>query len=199
MQLHGTMACWKRDVPEDRRRIARRVLGHLRVFIPLANWIGGLIVFAYFAWAFPPVDERGAFGTTGVNFVVGCIYMVVATGFAYFQAERFERALKRWRVDDSPPTEQDRREIMGIPAEMVKISAINWTVRGPGLLPGQPVDYSTSLAFDVAGSIVLAGLTSLRDRLPGRRADHAARARLRARSEVAAGRALARRRARASC
>ena len=55
MQAHGAFACWKRDVPEDRRRIARRVLGHLRTFIPLANWIGGLIVFAYFAWAFPPV------------------------------------------------------------------------------------------------------------------------------------------------
>jgi adenylate cyclase len=159
MQLHGTFACWKRDDPEDRRRIARRVLGHLRVFIPLANWVGGLIVFAYFAWAFPPVEERGAFGTTGVNAIIGCIYMVLATGFAFWQAERFERVLKKWRTDDSPPTAEDRREIMRIPAEMVKVSAINWGCAVPVFFLVN-LDYSTSLAIDVAGSIVLAGLTS---------------------------------------
>jgi hypothetical protein len=145
MQAHGAFACWKRDVPEDRRRIARRVLGHLRTFIPLANWIGGLIVFAYFAWAFPPVDERNAFGTTGVNALAGVLYMVVATAFAFSQAERYERALKRWRVDDSPPTDEDRREIMSIPAEMVRISAINWTAAIPVFFFIN-VDYSASLA-----------------------------------------------------
>ncbi len=159
MQMHGSFACWKRDVPEDRRRIARRVLGHLRTFVPLANWIGALIVFAYFAWAFPPVEERDAFGTTGVNALVGLVYMVLATAFAFSQAERYERVLKRWRVDDSAPTEEDRRQIMRIPAEMVRISAINWTAAVPVFFLIN-LDYSTSLAFDVAGSIVLAGLTS---------------------------------------
>ena len=159
MHAHGAFACWKRDVPEDRRRIARRVLGHLRTFVPLANWIGGLIVFAYFAWAFPPVDERNAFGTTGVNALAGVVYMFLATAFAFSQAERYERALKRWRFDDSPPTEDDRREIMGIPAEMVRISAINWTCAVPVFFFIN-LDYSASLATDVAGSIVLAGLTS---------------------------------------
>ena len=159
MQMHGSFACWKRDVPEDRRRIARRVLGHLRTFVPLANWIGALIVFAYFAWAFPPVEERNAFGTTGVNALVGLVYMVLATAFAFSQAERYERVLKRWRVDDSAPTEDDRRQIMRIPAEMVRISAINWTTAVPVFFLVN-LDYSTSLAFDVAGSIVLAGLTS---------------------------------------
>ena len=124
--------------------------------MPLANWIGGLIVFAYFAWAFPPVEERNAFGTTGVNALAGLIYMGVATAFAFSQAERYERALKRWRTDDSPPTEEDRREIMRIPAEMVRISVINWTVAVPIFFLIN-LDYSRELAFDVAGSIVLAG------------------------------------------
>lgn len=156
---HGGFACWKRDVPEDRRRIARRVLGHLRTFVPLANWIGGLVVFAYFAWAFPPVEERNAFGTTGVNAIAGLIYMLLASAFAIWRSERYERVLKSWRTDDSPPTAQDRREIMGIPAEMVKLSAINWTGAVPVFFLIN-LDYSTELAFDVAGSIVLAGLTS---------------------------------------
>jgi adenylate cyclase len=159
MQAHGAFACWKRDVPEDRRRIARRVIGHLRAFVPLANWIGGLIVFAYFAWAFPPVESAEAFGTTGVNAIAGLIYMGVASAYAYSRAERYERALKRWRTDDSPPTDADRKEIMGIPAEMVKISATNWAGAVPVFFLIN-LDYSLSLAQDVAGSIVLAGLTS---------------------------------------
>src|SRR5215217_1131688 len=159
MQAHGAFACWKRDVPEDRRRIARRVLGHLRTFVPLANWVGALIVFAYFAWAFPPVEEKEAFGTTGVNAFAGLIYLVLATAFAFSQAERYERVLKRWRYDDSAPTADDRRAIMGIPSEMVRISAINWGTAVPVFFLIN-LDYSAGLAFDVAGSIVLAGLTS---------------------------------------
>ena len=159
LQAHGAFSCWKRDVPEDRRRIARRVLGHLRVFIPLANWVGGLIVFAYFAWAFPPVEEQGAWGTTSVNAIAGLIYMVLATAYATWRAERFERVLKRWREDDSPPTDEDREHIMGIPAEMVKLSATNWTAAIPVFFIIN-LDYSRELAADVAGSIFLAGLTS---------------------------------------
>jgi adenylate cyclase len=159
MQAHGAFACWKRDVPEDRRRIARRVLGHLRVFIPLANWTGALIVFAYFAWAFPPVEEGDAFGTTGVNAIVGLIYLAVVSAYATWRSEHYERVLRRWRIDDSPPTDQDRREIMGIPAEMVKLSATNWAAAVPVFFLLN-LDYSTELAFDVAAAIVLAGLTS---------------------------------------
>jgi len=159
MQARGAFSCWKRDVPEDRRRIARRVLGHLRVFIPLANWVGGLIVFFYFAWAFPPEANEEAFGTTGVNAIAGLIYMLLASAYATWRAERYERVLRRWRVDDSPPSEQDRLDIMGIPAEMVKLSATNWAAAIPVFFLIN-LDYSTSLATDVAGSILLAGLTS---------------------------------------
>jgi adenylate cyclase len=159
MNMHGSIACWKRDVPEDRRRIARRVLGHLRVYITVANWVGALIVFAYFAWAFPPEANQDAFGTTSVNALAGLLYMIWATAFATFKAERYQRALKRWRTDDSPPNEQERREIMHIPAEMVKLSAINWVVGIPVFFLLN-LDYSLGLATDVAGSILLAGLTS---------------------------------------
>src|SRR3954468_24332348 len=105
IQAHGAFACWKRDVPEDRRRIARRVLGHLRVFIPLANWAGALIVFAYFAWAFPPVESEQAFGTTGVNALAGVAYLAIISVISKWRAERRERVLFRWREDDSPPTD----------------------------------------------------------------------------------------------
>jgi adenylate cyclase len=156
---HAAFACWKRDVPEDRRRIARRVLGHLRVFIPLANWAGALIVFAYFAWAFPPVKDQQAFGTTGVNAIVGLIYLVLVSAYSTWKAERYERVLRRWRRDDSPPTDQDRREILYIPAEMVKLSAQNWLAAIPVFFLVN-LDYSLELACDVAVAIFLAGLTS---------------------------------------
>src|SRR3954471_16668573 len=159
MNAHAGFACWKRDVPEARPRMARRVLAPLRVFIPLANWTGALIVFAYFAWAFPPVESQDAFGTTGVNAVAGLIYLALVSAYATWRAEHYERVLRRWRRDDSPPTERDRREIMAIPAEMVKLSATNWAAAIPVFFVIN-LDYSTELAFDVAAAIVLAGLTS---------------------------------------
>lgn len=159
MQATGAFACWKRDVPEDRRRIARRVLGHLRVFIPLANWAGALIVFAYFAWAFPPVESQDAFGTTGVNALAGLAYLALVSLYSWWRAESYERVLLRWRTDDSPPTDDDRRELMAIPSEMTKLSAINWAAAIPVFFLIN-LDYSFELACDVAGSIVLAGLTS---------------------------------------
>ena len=151
--------CWKRDEPEDRRRIARRVLGHLRVFGPLANWVGGIIVFAYFSWAFPPVEDEGAWATTGVNAIVGIIYMVLATVFATWRAERNNRALKRWSVDDAPPTEDERREIMSYPKQLVGLSVTNWSASIPVFFAIN-LDYSLQLAVEVAGALVLAGLAS---------------------------------------
>jgi adenylate cyclase len=158
MQTHGSIACWKRDAPENRRRIARRTLGHLRVYMPIANWVGALIVFLYFAWAFPPVEKADAFGTTGVNAIAGVVYLLAAAAFATWRAERANKVLKRWRVDDAPPTEEDRRDIMRLPAQMVTLSAINWTVAIPIFFLIN-LDYSWSLAFDVAVSIFMAGLT----------------------------------------
>jgi adenylate cyclase len=159
MGQQANFACWKRDVPEDRRRIARQVLGHMRFVAPLANWVGALIVFAYFAWAFPPVEDKGAFGTTSVNAVVGLVYIVLATVFAEWRGERENKALKRWRVDDAPPTEEERREVMSYPWQAVKLSATNWAVAIP-IVFAVNLDYSPALAFEVVGALVLAGLAS---------------------------------------
>ena len=156
MPTHGSFACWKRDVPEDRRRIARRVIGHLRVWIAVANWIGAVIVFLYFAWAFPP-DEKDVFATTGVNAIAGLIYLALASAYATWRAERAERVLKRWR-DGEPATPSDREEVMRIPAFMVGLSATNWGVAVP-IFFLLNLDYGFDLALDVAGSIFLSGLT----------------------------------------
>ena len=158
MQTHGSFACWKRDAPEDRRRIARKVLGHLRFYTPLANGIGGIIIFLYFAWAFPPESNADAFATYSVNAIVGLLYFIAAVAFATWRGERANKVLKRWREDDTPPTEQDRRDIMRLPLLMVTLSAINWGVSVP-IFFLLNLDYGFTLAFDVAGSLLMAGLT----------------------------------------
>jgi adenylate cyclase len=158
MQSHGAIACWKRDAPETRARIARRVLGHLRVFMPFANAIGAVIVFLYFAWAFPPADKADAFAPTSLNAIVGVIYFLLAAAFALWRGERANKVLKRWSTDDAPPTEFDRRAIMRIPKLMAALSAINWGVAIPVFFLIN-LHYSVELAWDVAGSIFMAGLT----------------------------------------
>ena len=151
--------CWKRGAPEDRRRIARRVIGHLEVFVPLTNLVGALIVFAYFAWAFPPVDEKGAFATTGVNAIAGIAYFVAVALLSHWRARRAESALRRWRSDDAPPTDAEREDVLGLPAKMAKISAENWVGAIP-LFFLLNLDYSLRLAIEVAGALVLAGLAA---------------------------------------
>ena len=158
MHPNGSFACWKRAAPDDRRRVARRVLGHLRVWMTIANWIGALMVFAYFAWIFPPEDNPDAFATTSVNAIVGGIYLILAAAFATWRGEKGNRVLKRWRESDEPPTEEDRRELMRIPAMMVALSATNWGIAIP-IFFALNLDHSLAIAYDVAGSIFLVALT----------------------------------------
>jgi adenylate cyclase len=155
----GSLICWKRAEPDNRRRIARRVVGHLQVFVPLTNLVGSLLVFAYFGWAFPPVEDRGAFATTSVNAIAGVIYFVLVAALSNWRARRAEKPLMRWQIDDSPPTEAERTEVLNIPKQMAVISAQNWAGAIP-LFFVLNLDYSLQLAFEVAGSIVLAGLAT---------------------------------------
>ena len=158
MQTHGSFACRKRDAPDNRRRIARRVLGHLRVYMPVANAFGAIVVFLYFTLAFPPEGQEDAFATTGVNAIVGVVYFVCAALFATWRGEKANQVLKRWREGDAPPTEQDRREIMRLPELMVILSAINWFCSIPVFFLLN-LEHGFTLAFDVAGSLLMAGLT----------------------------------------
>jgi adenylate cyclase len=160
MQRQAHLACWKRDVPEDRRRIGRETLGHLRIFVTLANWTGGLIVFAYYAWAFPPEANQNAFATTGVNAIAGGLYLLAAATWAIWRGERVNDVFKRWQTDDAPPTEEQRRQVLAIPKVMVSLSAVLWGLAIPVFF-FLNLDYSLSLATDVASTILLAGLTSL--------------------------------------
>ena len=155
----GSLICWRNSAPDDRRRIARRVVGHLQVFVPLTNLVGSLLVFAYFGWAFPPVEERDAFATTSVNAIVGAIYFIVVAIVSNRRAKRAEKPLVRWQTDDSPPTDNERVEVLSIPKQMAKISAQNWAGAIP-LFFVLNMDYSLQLAMEVAGSIVLAGLAT---------------------------------------
>src|SRR5215213_967399 len=148
LQKHGSFACWKREAPETRARIARRVLGHLRFGMPLANAIGAIIVYLYFAWAFPPEYRSDAFGTYGVNAIVGVIYFGLAATYATWRGERANEVLKRWRQSDAPSTDRDRRQIMRIPSLMVELSAINWGCAIPIFFLIN-LDYSADLAWDV--------------------------------------------------
>ena len=155
----GSLICWRSAEPDNRRRIARRVVGHLQVFVPLTNLVGSLLVFAYFGWAFPPVDERGAFGTTSVNAIVGAIYFILVAIVSNRRSKWAEKPLVRWQADDSPPTDVERGEVLSIPKQMAKISAQNWAGAIP-LFFVLNLDYSLQLAFEVAGAIVLAGLAT---------------------------------------
>jgi adenylate cyclase len=157
---HGGFACWKRDVPEDRRRIARRAIGHLRVFLTLANWIGAELVFVYFAWVFPHDEHPGAFGTTSVNALVGGTYVVLAAALGIWAGERRSHALKRWRVDDAPPTEAEARELMNVPKRCARDSAICWAVAVP-LFSLLNLGDGVAFAADIAFAIVVAGLASI--------------------------------------
>jgi adenylate cyclase len=150
----------KRDLPEDRRRIARQVMARLRVLIPLANWLGASLVFVYFAWTLPRGTADDAFATTSVNAIVGGVYLLLAAALGTWLAERSSRALKRWRVDDSAPTDEERLEIMSIPKRCVAESGISWIAAIP-LFFFLNLGHGPELAADIAVAILLAGLTSL--------------------------------------
>jgi adenylate cyclase len=88
------------------------------------------------------------------------VYLLIGAAFGTWMGERATRALKRWRDDDSPPTDAERRELMTLPKRAVKHSAIIWAAAIP-LFFFLNLGYSVELAADVACAILLAGLTSL--------------------------------------
>ena len=151
--------CWKATGPEDRRRIARQVVGHLKVAMPLTNLDGGLIVFAYFAWAAPTGDEPGGWASTTAAALVGSIYFILVAILSNWRARRAEAPLLRWQTDDAPPTDAEREEVLKIPKRMAVMSAQNWA----GALPVfflLNLDHSLQLAIEVAGAMVFAGLAT---------------------------------------
>jgi adenylate cyclase len=155
----GLLGCHGRDEPADRRRIARQVIARMRVAVPLANGVGGLIVFVYFAWAFPAGDDSDVFATTAVNALVGVVYFAIATALALWLSERGRPPLKRWTTDDAPPAADERQAILRLPARMVGYSALNWAMAVPIFFLVN-LDDSLALASDVAGAIAIAGLSA---------------------------------------
>jgi adenylate cyclase len=159
IQRHGLLGCNGRDEPADRRRIARQVHTRMRVAVPLANGVGALIVFAYFAWAFPTAVDPTGLATIGVNALVGVVYFAIVTALSLWRSERGSPPLMRWTKDDAPPTEGEREAILRLPAQMVGYSAINWALAVPVFFVIN-LDDSLALASDVAGAIAIAGLAA---------------------------------------
>ena len=156
----------------DGAELWRRTLRRLTWAAVAANGLGGIVMFLLLGFLVP-FAPAGADRHLALNGIVAAIYLPLALALGTVWARRRAAPIQRWLEANRPPTEAERRMVLGEPFDFVFISGVFWVI-GAVLF--------TALNMPTVGLVGTRGRRRdaarrrdhLRGRLPARRADHPA-------------------------
>ena len=115
------------DVRRRRRRTARRVTARMTVAMIGSNVLGAAVVFVYLVFVIPPRPTDSAVLTL-VNTVVAAGYLLLALVLGTVGSIVLRRRVLRWMRRDEEPGLEDRRVTMRMPARLVRLYGVLWSV-----------------------------------------------------------------------
>ena len=143
------------------RTLADKVLKR----VALAHWIavalGSADIFLLLWFVLPEPDLGGATPSALLSanvlfFVFVPVSVLIGTWWAY----RIARPIRRFVSEERPPTDAERIATLRHPLRSAGIDAIGWSV-GALLFGALNLRFSTELAFHVASTTVMGGLTTI--------------------------------------
>src|SRR3954467_142681 len=121
-----------------------------------ANVIGAAIVFALIRWVLPLPDVEDPDHVQRVNVLALVAYLVFAVPAGMLWALWLLRPVLTWLRADRPPTEDEQRTVLLIPAREIVVHASLWALGGV-VFTIINVRYEHDLALIVAITVALAG------------------------------------------
>jgi adenylate cyclase len=133
-----------------RRRLTRAAIA--------ANALGGIVMFLLLGFLVP-FAPAGADRHLELNGIVAAIYLPLTLALGTIWARRRSAPIERWLEADRPPTEQERRIVLGEPRDFVFISGVFWTI-GAVLFTALNMPSVGWSALVVGGVMLLGGETT---------------------------------------
>src|SRR3954453_5745849 len=136
--------------------LERRLAVPYAVLMIGANVIGAAIVFALIRWVLPLPDVEDADHVQRVNVLALVAYLVFAVPAGMLWVLWLLRPVLTWLRADRPPTEDEQRTVLLIPAREIVVHASLWALGGV-VFTIINVRYDHDLALIVAITVALAG------------------------------------------
>ncbi len=142
-----------------REALARRITRRLVAGGTLANALGAAVVFIYLSAVFPVQDRPGSISTDELNLAVLVVLFAIACAVGFWRSRRLTADLRAWAHSDRPAGEGESRLVLGLPGQIVRLTAQGWGVAIPvfGVINA---DSGVQAAVEVAGAILLGGLVT---------------------------------------
>jgi adenylate cyclase len=143
------------DGPELWRAAVRR----LTLAAVVAHSLGGLVLFLLLGFLTPFAPD-GPDKQLLLNAIVGAVYLPLSLTLGSVWSIRQGAPVERWLRERRPPTEEERRIVLGQPSDFVVVSGVFWVIAAVLFtllnLPG-----SGWGALVVGGGLLMAGETSI--------------------------------------
>jgi adenylate cyclase len=135
-------------------RLQRRV--SLAVFV--VNAVAAVTVATYLFVVFPPESDRWF---SSPKFALGgvILYTLVAGVTTYRRAWPWFERMRDWLAEVRPPTAEERRTVLRLPARFARMTLVAWLLAIPLFTPAN-LSISREFAVEVATTTALAGLTT---------------------------------------
>ena len=123
-----------------------------------SNGLGGLVLFLLLGFLIPFAPD-GPERQVPLNAAVGLLYLALTLAIGNWWGRRMNAPVERWLVEDRPPTEEERRVALAIPAKFAFISIVFWAI-GAVLMTLLNAPSSGWASLVVGGAILLGGDTT---------------------------------------
>jgi len=112
----------------------------------------------YVLVVFPPRSDA-LFARPAVGLAAVALYTILASLTAYRRARPWFEQMREWLAEVRPPTDEERRIVLRLPARFARMTLLRWALAIP-LFALLGLSVSTEIALEAATITALAGLTT---------------------------------------
>jgi adenylate cyclase len=105
----------------------RTTVRKLTLAAAAANGLGGVVLFLLLAYLIP-FAPAGPNRQLPLNAAVAAVYLPLTLAVGTWWARRMAAPVQRWLEEGRPPTEEERRLVLGQPSRFVLVSGVFWTI-----------------------------------------------------------------------